>query len=98
MSEIQKIHPTAVKDQLRDLARLFTAEDGDYYSVSLRDANYIVLLARSAARDIDDLQKKAAELEHWRQEVGKLRSKVARLEDQLEELRPMPQPYRGGEA
>ncbi|WP_434733726.1 hypothetical protein NL154_05500 [Rhizobium sp. YTUHZ044] len=87
------------QDQLRDLSRLFKLEaDGEYYSVEMRDANYIVLLARTAAREIDDLQKKAAALEHWRQEVGKLHSKVARLEDQLEELRPMPIPFEGGAA
>lgn len=76
--------PLTITDQLRDLSSLFKLEDNDSYSVSMRDANYIVLLARGAARDIEDLQKKADALEHWRQEAGKLHSQIARLAAVLE--------------
>jgi hypothetical protein len=73
----------SVADQLRDLSSLFKLEERDWYSVSMRDANYIVLLARGAARDIEDLQKKANALEHWRHEVGKLQSRISTLTDTI---------------
>jgi hypothetical protein len=39
------------------------------------------------AKDVEALQKKADALEHWRQEVGKLHSQVARLLECLKDCR-----------